>query len=264
MDAYLSRINYDGEVQVTPEVLMGLHRSHVESISFENLDVILGRGISLDSKKLQEKLVRRQRGGYCYEQNSLFAAALERIGFKVSGLVGRNLLNGGPVLPATHALLMVNVDGSLWLADTGFGMTGPLYPVAMDGFVDDQHSPPFKVCDAGTGDGARTLRSLGPLGWRTLYSFALNTVYPVDFTVMNHYSSTHQDSRFRRHLIAQRASASTRRSLRDTTYVIQNRGADVLTREISPGDAPRILAEDFKISITGEEAEKIIAKLACG
>jgi N-hydroxyarylamine O-acetyltransferase len=53
----------------------------VEHIAFENFDVLLGRPIRLDLASLQDKLVRRRRGGYCFEQVTLFAAVLERLGF---------------------------------------------------------------------------------------------------------------------------------------------------------------------------------------
>jgi len=79
LDAYLARIGYDGGVDPTVETLAALHRAHVLSIPFENLDILLGRPIRLDLASLQAKLIRARRGGYCFEQNSLFAAVLERL-----------------------------------------------------------------------------------------------------------------------------------------------------------------------------------------
>ncbi len=89
VDAYLERVGYDGDLKPTAETLRGLHRAHVAAIPFENLDIVLGRGISLEMDAMQDKLIRRDRGGYCYEHNLLFAALLERIGFAVSRLTAR-------------------------------------------------------------------------------------------------------------------------------------------------------------------------------
>jgi N-hydroxyarylamine O-acetyltransferase len=67
----------------------GWHQAHVGAIPFENLDILLGRPVVLEIDALQAKLVSGRRGGYCFEQNTLFRAALERIGFRVTALAAR-------------------------------------------------------------------------------------------------------------------------------------------------------------------------------
>ncbi|MFE1596355.1 arylamine N-acetyltransferase [Nocardia sp. NPDC058705] len=89
LDAYLARIGYDGPRTASVETLRALVRAHTTTIPFENLEIILGRGIPLDLASLQDKMIRQRRGGYCFENAALFAAALERLGFGVSGLSGR-------------------------------------------------------------------------------------------------------------------------------------------------------------------------------
>ena len=82
LGAYLERIGWSGEVAVTLETLSRLIRAHMSSIAFENLDILLGRPVRLDLDAIQDKLVRRRRGGYCFEHAILFAAAIERLGYK--------------------------------------------------------------------------------------------------------------------------------------------------------------------------------------
>lgn len=77
LDAYLARIGYSGPRSPSREALRALHESHVGSIPFENLDLLLGKGVALDLAALQAKLVAGRRGGYCFEHNTLFRAALE-------------------------------------------------------------------------------------------------------------------------------------------------------------------------------------------
>src|SRR5215469_1149692 len=89
LGAYQARIGYSGACVPTPEVLAELHLAHATHIPFENLDIQLGRPIHLDLESLQSKLVRDGRGGYCFEQNTLFAAALETLGFPVTRLAAR-------------------------------------------------------------------------------------------------------------------------------------------------------------------------------
>jgi N-hydroxyarylamine O-acetyltransferase len=82
LGAYLERIGWSGEAPVSLETLSRLIRAHMSSIPFENLDVLLGRPVRLDLESVQDKLVRGRRGGYCFEHAILFAAAIERLGFK--------------------------------------------------------------------------------------------------------------------------------------------------------------------------------------
>ena len=76
LDAYLRRIDYRGAREPTLPALQALHLAHATHIPFENLDILLGRSIRLDLASLQAKLVAGGRGGYCFEQNTLFTAAL--------------------------------------------------------------------------------------------------------------------------------------------------------------------------------------------
>ena len=238
LDAYLARIGYeverDGELAPDLRTLTALHRAHVRAVPFENLDVALGRPVPLDLKSLQAKLVERRRGGYCYEQNSLFAAVLERIGFTVTARGARNRSRGAALPPVTHALLVVTIEGEQWLADVGFGWQGPLEPVPLrDGVRVEQSGWTFGMVVED--EGIRVLRSLRPQGWTDLYAFSPQTLYPGDFTVMNHYSSSHPQSRFLGQVVAQWPGADERRALvRDTLTTVRTDG--VVEERVVPVD----------------------------
>ena len=75
-----------GNLRADVETLFSLHRAHANSIPFENLNIVLKHGISLDLDAVQDKLVHQSRGGYCFEHNLLFSALLERLGFEVRRL----------------------------------------------------------------------------------------------------------------------------------------------------------------------------------
>src|SRR4051812_7385068 len=107
VDAYLQRIDYAGERRPTLAVLDALHLAHATHIPFENLDVLLGKPPKLDLDSLQAKLVRGGRGGYCFEQNLLFAAALEAVGFRVTPLAARVRFGSTRVNSRTHMTLLV-------------------------------------------------------------------------------------------------------------------------------------------------------------
>jgi N-hydroxyarylamine O-acetyltransferase len=122
--AYLARIDYAERLDPTVATLRNLHFAHATQIPFENLDILLGHPISLDLAALASKLVTARRGGYCFEQNTLFAAVLESLGFVVTRLAARVRFGSTAIRPRSHMLLSVAIDGVEWLADVGFGGEG--------------------------------------------------------------------------------------------------------------------------------------------
>src|SRR6185437_5061289 len=107
--SYLNRIQYDGPLVPTVAVLRDIQLAHACSIPFENLDVLLGRGISIDDEAIERKLIHEHRGGYCFEQNSLLMRVLKEIGFSVSPLSARVRVKipRDVVTPRTHLFLRV-------------------------------------------------------------------------------------------------------------------------------------------------------------
>src|SRR5512132_3659500 len=88
--AYLDRIGYDGPHTPDAETLRRLARAHLLAIPFENLDIVpLGRPIRLEPDALFDKIVRRRRGGFCYEVNGLFALLLRELGYDVTMLTAQ-------------------------------------------------------------------------------------------------------------------------------------------------------------------------------
>ncbi len=135
--AYLERIGYHGPLDVSADTLRALHLAHMYTVPFENLDIHLGRALSLDEAALLAKIVTRRRGGFCYELNGLFCAFLRELGFRVSMLsaeVAREA--GGFSPPYDHLALRVDLDEP-WLADVGFG-SGFLEPLRLDDAGDQQ------------------------------------------------------------------------------------------------------------------------------
>lgn len=149
---YLTRIGYAGPRQATREVLFALHRAHLISIPYENLDIHLGERLTLDFEQIFDKIVRRQRGGWCYEMNSLFAWALRQLGFEVhllSGVVNPSSRDEYAV--RDHLILLVkSVEGSNYIADVGFG-NAFLYPLPFGEGVYTQGGFTFGFCRSDDG-----------------------------------------------------------------------------------------------------------------
>lgn len=121
VEAYLRRIEYEGNRDSTAHTLGNLHRQHLFKVPFENLDIPLGTPIKLDLGPIYEKIVVRRRGGFCYELNGLFGALLSALGFRVQMLSARVRREDGGFGPEfDHMLLKVELEEP-WLVDVGFG-----------------------------------------------------------------------------------------------------------------------------------------------
>ena len=118
---YLRRIKYGGPLSPTRQTLHNLHRAHLLAIPFENIDVQLGSVPSLDPERIFEKLVVRERGGWCFEMNLLFAWAIKQIGVRAD-LIGATVNRSKAIegAPINHVALLVHLEQP-YLADVGFG-----------------------------------------------------------------------------------------------------------------------------------------------
>jgi N-hydroxyarylamine O-acetyltransferase len=232
-EAYLERIGYSGSLQPDHATLEALHLAHVTHIPFENLDILLRRPIALDLASLQAKLVTGRRGGYCFEQNLLFSAVLQHLGFPVRLLAARVHYRNRPKVPRTHIALLVDVGGAPWLADVGFGLEGLLLPVRFEaGRESRQYAWTYRVVEA---DREWALQSLRDGAWNDLYSFTLEPCVAVDFEPANHYCVTHPESRFVRTLTAQLPTPAVRYRLRNRELVL-DRGTTVERRALADDD----------------------------
>jgi N-hydroxyarylamine O-acetyltransferase len=247
LDAYLERIGYAGDLQPDYATLAALHLAHASHIPFENLDVVLGRPIRLDLPSLQAKLVAGGRGGYCFEQNLLFAAVLRELGFAVTALAARVRYRTTLLLPRTHMLLLVHADGADWIADVGFGGEGLLLPVPFgSGQPAAQFAWTYRAVEEA---GVWVLQSLHDGTWEDLYAFTLEPQEQVDYELASYYMSTHPNSRFVQTLTAQLPTPEVRHTLRDRELT-QDRGATVTTRTIaSDEELLGILAETFGLRV---------------
>lgn len=244
LDSYLDRIGYKGLLQEHSfKILSELHFHHATSIPFENLDIQLGLPIRLDLESLQDKLVDRKRGGYCFEQNSLFLAILEELGYDVIACDARVRLGRSGIGPRTHMLLVVELDRRSYICDVGFGAE-LLHPVPIDGEAHQQFRWTYRVVEEGP---LRVLQIKNSAGWFDLYAFVPQPCPPIDFELANWYTSTHPQSRFVQTLTVQKPTPAARYILRNRNFVI-DRGDEAETTEIqTPNELLKILHEVFDL-----------------
>src|SRR4051812_22280638 len=108
---YLTRLGVDAGGAPTLTRLRTLHAAHRETFLFENVSIQTGGGVSVELDAIERKFLDERRGAYCFEHNTLFAAALRDTGFTPVALLGR-VRRGPPERWArTHMVLRVPIGG---------------------------------------------------------------------------------------------------------------------------------------------------------
>jgi N-hydroxyarylamine O-acetyltransferase len=246
--AYFSRIGFGGRPTADLATLAALHRLHPIAIPFENLSTLLREPVPLDIAALQDKLVARGRGGYCFEHNTLFGEVLRALGFEVVGLAARVVWNTRHAVgPRTHRVLRVRAGGEDYISDVGFGgltLTGPL-KLELD---TEQETPHERFRLQRVGDELELeARLVGT--WRPMYRFDLQAQLPIDFEALNHFVATHPSSHFLTTLMAARRTADGRYALTNNELAVYHSAAKQERKLRSGAEIARVLAEEFRIAL---------------
>lgn len=245
LDAYAARLGIVLPDRLDADALRRLHAAHLAAIPFENLDVQLGRPIRIDPASVVQKLVHGRRGGYCFEQNTLFMHVLRALGARVTPHEARVRSGATSVLPRTHMTLAVTVGKEKYLCDVGFGGYSPLYPVPLNGEAVTQSAWTYRVTSEGV---LRVLQWFRNGRWEDLYAIEPGERYDVDFEMANWFTSTWPQSRFVLTLTAQRALVDVRHVLRNLTYT-EDHGDAVFTRDITRAELLPLLRNVFGLDL---------------
>jgi len=254
LDAYFKRIGYDGSREPTLQTLKAIHYAQAVSIPFENLDVLAKRPILLDLASLQKKLVTERRGGYCFEVNALFAAALKELGFDVTTLIGRVRWMAPEEVDTarSHMLMRVELPEGSFLADVGFGgltMTGPIR-FETDIEQETPHEPRRLLAHE---DGLELQAKIGD-SWVPVYRFTLEPHRRTDYEVASWYTSTYPSSIFVQFLIAGRPQEGKWLSLFNREFKIRGLDGKAETRVLDSADEiAEVLARYFGIALSEED-----------
>jgi N-hydroxyarylamine O-acetyltransferase len=263
LDVYCARIGYDGPLTPTLDTLKAIQGLHPATIVFENMDVLLGRAIELAPAALADKLIANRRGGYCFEQNTLFRHVLASIGFRVESLIARVwwAVPQGSAYARTHMALRVTIDGVPWLCDVGFGGCVPTAPLRMD-TPEAQPTAHEDFRMVPSEDGLMLQARRGG-AWLKLYEMQERPQRDEDLEMMNWYTATFPDSLFRRNLMAARTTPQARYGLRNAQLTIRKADGAVEQHALDAEQIEQALAEIFELPVT-PEWRPILRKVADG
>lgn len=257
---YLDRVGLDG-VEATPRGLAALQAAQMLSITFENIDPLLGVVPDLAPAAIWRKLVEEGRGGYCFELNQLFGSALSAGGFEARRVLAR-VRNGATEGGArTHLAWLVACGGRTWLADAGFGGPGTVQPLDVaDG--DAQETPSGTYRFRRDEDSAEQVLEKHVAGeWYALFGFETQPVRDIDIEAGNVFCARWEKSVFVSHLMVSRHTENGRVSLFDRKFGRET-GGDTERRELADArDLRACLEDEFMIACDKSRAEALWARL---
>ena len=245
--AYCERIGVTGAMPLNLATLRRLHHAHLLAVPFENLDIHLQRPIVLDEARLFEKIVTRRRGGFCYEQNGLFAAMLRELGFTVALLearVGAKTWQDG--LPWDHLTLLVTLE-QRWLVDVGFG-EGFREPLQFDEpGPQERDEGVWRVQHDGC-EGVHSRRTAQG-DWQDEYRFRLQPRRLADFTPGSEHHQRSPESHFTQQRVCSLATATGRITLGDRRLIVTENGHRQERDLADEAEFQRLLRERFGIRL---------------
>jgi N-hydroxyarylamine O-acetyltransferase len=256
LDAYFARVQWGGGTAPTHDTLAGLLRAQVERIPFENLDVLLGRGVRLDLATLQDKLVRRHRGGYCFEHATLFAAVLEALGFAVVRHSARVVMaRPRSEAPRSHMLLTVTLPQGRFIADPGLGGHAPRAPLPLmtDAPVEVDGDVHWLCRDADYW----VMRTRTPERDADCWASTLEHDNLVDFEVGNHFTATHPDSPFVNRLMLSAFTPTGRVHVMNRDVTEWRDGVPHARQLASRGELRDLLASSFGFDLPEVERLRV-------
>jgi N-hydroxyarylamine O-acetyltransferase len=257
LDAYLARIGWQGPLEPTIETLAALTRAHMTRIPFENLDVLLGRGIRIDVESVHAKLVAAGRGGYCYEHATLLQAALEAVGFRPAAHAALVLMPSRPETLRTHMFLSLHIGDAHVVVDPGFGGHGPIVPVPLAEGLDASDGADLHRLVRRGDEWVLEARIDGTM--TALWISTLEPRQPEDFLAGNQYVSSSPASPFVNRLMLRAVTPRGRTSVLNRTVTVRSAGR-AETRELADRAALRaLLAADFGFDMPEAEALRVPA-----
>jgi N-hydroxyarylamine O-acetyltransferase len=247
--AYLDRINYHGPLAPTAETLRELQVAHLLTVPFENLSIHARQPIVLDDNALFEKIVKRRRGGFCYEANGLFAALLRALGFNVKMLSAGVANAGGGFGPDFDHMALVVTVNQRWLVDVGFGDSFR-EPLLIDKRDEQQQGERAYRIDSNGTYLILMQRDDGADGeWKAQYRFTLQPYGYSDYEEMCRYHQTSPQSHFTRGRICSRATPDGRVTLGEMRLITTRNGERQERALANEEEYAAMLREHFGIAL---------------
>jgi len=255
---YFKRIGlpYDLEITRDFKFLSTLQYNHVTTIPYENIDLINRVPIIFDIDKLYDKVVNKQRGGYCFELNMILSWMLKKLGFEVRDYFARYLRGEEGIPLRRHRVLVATCDDGDYLCDVGVGQSAPRWPIKMEeGLIQEQFGETYKLeKDDFFG---WVLYDLNKGEWRKIYSFTEELQTDMDYMPTSYYYESHWDSGFNKFPIIAIKTLNGRKTINDRCYkAFENGELTCFEDNLSDERFTELMAKEFNVKIENWKYDK--------
>lgn len=245
LQAYLERIGVGGGRPATLATLSDIHRAQHFTVPFENFDVHLPSAYSFEPDHLFDKMVTRQRGGFCYELNLLMAYAFRTAGFSVDVFSGRLWHKGFFGEPFDHMTMLVRADDGEVLADVGNAETLQR-PISLDGWWNDQERGGAYRVGEHEGSPAVEYRESPGAAAEVRYLFDRTPTEPSDFNEMLEFHTKSPESQFAKGWLCTLPSGADGRITVSRGMLMETRAGKMERRALkSAEDLTDVLTREF-------------------
>jgi N-hydroxyarylamine O-acetyltransferase len=259
LDLYFERIRYSQSPVVNLQTLRDLHLLHLQHIPYENIDVFCHQGVKLDPQTLTQKILLRQRGGYCFEQNGLFFMVLSELGFRCHPNMARVHRNRPQPGGRTHQINLVELEGQVWVCDVGFGGSGFRQPLLLQADVEVEQLGEVYRLHEHDPHGFYLQKKMGG-EWQPLYTFRVEPALPIDMEIANFYTANSADHVFLNAIMGTRMTGLGRVTLLDHTFKIFDLTQGTLQKMVVTDFAAYLDHLQEHLSVELNEAEKELLK----
>lgn len=253
VDEFFKRIGMPENIEIanTYDFLKELHYRFILSVPYENLDIISSVSLSLKPEDIYDKIVKCNRGGYCFETNCLFNSFLKLLGFETINYLGRFLRGETKIPVRRHRITAVKCEGDVYICDVGVGQSAPRYPLQLkNGIVQEQFGEKYKFIK----DNCQgwILYDFHKGEWQKFYSFTEDEQIEIDYVLPSFYCEKHPDSPFNKTAMVAIKTASGRKSINDREYkVFEGEKLVYIESQLSDKRRKQILKDEFGIEWTG-------------
>ena len=222
IDLYLKKMEYNDEIKIDYNTLCKLQIAHLTHIPYENIDVLNRKPISLESQDLFDKMIVKQRGGYCFELNGLYSNLLKSLGFNVTNLAGRFIYQDGNTKSLELEVGKVQNDGK---CDYKFEYN----PKQEGEYILYQRKP--------------------KKDWKQIYSFSLEPQLDMDYVLPSFYCESHPNSPFINSMKVARYTEDEHIRFFDGELIFYKDGQVIKIEKVREDKIDDVLKEYFNIVI---------------
>lgn len=239
--------------------LREMHSKHIAKYSFNNLAVVLGQEMPLDTTSLFQKIVTKGRGGYCFEHNKLTMQVLSELKFDVRLLLAKVIYNQDVDVPRTHRVTLLNWQGEDYIFDVGFGHLGARYPVKLElGLEQDQGDSRYRIIQNNLGEYCYQVFKDGD--FFTLYTFNLHQYSEAECLPGHFFSHRHPEAAFVNNLVVCRKFYDDIKSLRNGEFYRVRNSETEITAITNVEILHELLTETFELSLDMAISEFLFSK----